>query len=44
MMEHGTLHIPDIRAQNDIPLVGSVAEVARFWPFPFAYRGNLLDS
>ena len=24
MREHGTLHIPDVRAQNDFPMVGSV--------------------
>ena len=24
MREHGTLHIPDVRAQNDFPIVGSV--------------------
>ena len=24
MREHGTLHIPDVRAQNDFPTLGSV--------------------
>ena len=23
MREHGTLHVPDIRAQNDFPMLGS---------------------
>ena len=23
MREHGTLHIPDVRAQNDFPMMGS---------------------
>ena len=26
MREHGTLHIPDVRAQNDFPMVGSVGD------------------
>ena len=25
MREHGTLHVPDVRAQNDFPMLGSVA-------------------
>ena len=28
MREHGTLHIPDVRAQNDFPYVGSVARTS----------------
>ena len=28
MREHGTLHIPDVRAQNDFPIVGSVSGCA----------------
>ena len=30
MREHGTLHIPDVRAQNDFPMVGSVGGFAHF--------------
>ena len=26
--EHGTLHIPDVRAQNDFPMLGSVGSCA----------------
>jgi two-component system, NtrC family, sensor kinase len=43
MREHGTLHIPDVRAQNDFPLVGSAGISAPFWPLPFVSRGNSLD-
>ena len=28
MREHGTLHIPDVRAQNDFPTLGSVWQLA----------------
>ena len=28
MREHGTLHIPDVRAQNDFPMLGSVSDFA----------------
>ena len=28
MREHGTLHIPDVRAQNDFPIVGFRQRVA----------------
>ena len=27
MREHGTLHIPDVHAQNDFPVVGSVRQL-----------------
>ncbi len=28
MREHGTLHIPDVRAQNDFPTLGSVSQLS----------------
>ena len=43
MREHGTLHIPDIRAQNDFPMWVPRQLVAPSWPFPFASRGNSLE-
>ena len=43
MREHGTLHIPDVRAQNDFPTLGSVGGCAPSWPFPFVSRGNSLE-
>ena len=41
--EHGTLHIPDVRAQNDFPMLGSAATGAPSCPFPFVSRGKSLD-
>ena len=43
MREHGTLHIPDVRAQNDFPMSGPSAAGAPSWPFPFVSRGNSLE-
>ena len=44
MREHGTLHIPDVRAQNDFPMLGSsAATAAPSWPLPFVSRGNSLE-
>ena len=43
MREHGTLHIPDVRAQNDFPMMGSPATGAPTCPFPFVSRGNSLE-
>ena len=43
MREHGTLHIPDVRAQNDFPTLGSVADLRTFLSFPFVSRGNSLE-
>ena len=42
MREHGTLHIPDVRAQNDFPLWVPPAARAPSCLFPFASRGNSL--
>ncbi len=44
MREHGTLHIPDVRAQNDFPTLGSVGAGAPSWPLPFVSRGNSLED
>ena len=40
MREHGTLHIPDVRAQNIIPTLGSVSDWRTLLTFPFVSRGN----
>ena len=40
MREHGTLHIPDVRAQNEFPLMSSESDGAPTCLFPFASRGN----
>ena len=44
MREHGTLHIPDVRAQNDFPMLGSAATAAPSWSFLFVSRGNSLGT
>ena len=43
MREHGTLHIPDVRAQNDFPIGFRRRLRAPSWPFPFVSRGNSLE-
>ena len=47
MREHGTLHIPDVRAAERLPkfvLRRMLAVGARSWPFPFVSRGiSLVD-
>ena len=43
MRGHGTLHIPDVRAQNDFPIVICPATFAPSWPFPLVSRGNSLE-
>ena len=42
--EHGTLHVPDVRAQNDFPMLGSAAAFALFWSLLFVSKGNSLES
>ena len=41
--EHGTLHIPDVREQNDFPTWIPSAAGAPSWPLPFVSRGNSLE-
>ena len=42
--EHGTLHVPDVRAaQNDFPMFGAGEASAPFWPLPFVSRSNSLE-
>ena len=43
MREHGTLHIPDVRAQNDFPMWVPAVTGAPSWSFPFVSRGNSLE-
>ena len=44
MREHGVLHIPDVRAQKDFPMLGSIGGWrAPSWARPFVSRGNSLD-
>jgi len=38
--EHGTLHIPDVRAQTDFSVVGSTSGSRTFYSFRFVSRGT----
>ena len=38
--EHGTLHIPDVRAQNDFPTLGSIGSFRTFLVVPLRQQGE----
>jgi GAF domain-containing protein len=43
--EHGTLHIPDVRAQNDFPMLGSTGGGLRtFLSVPLRQQGELIGT
>ncbi|MDH3445340.1 MAG: GAF domain-containing protein, partial [Deltaproteobacteria bacterium] len=42
--EHGTLHIPDVRAQNDFPTVGVLSGWRTFLSAPLRQQGELVGS
>ena len=44
MREHGTLHIPDVRAQNDFPMLGSVGGWRTFLAVPLRQQGELIGA
>ena len=44
MREHGTLHIPDVRAQNDFPTLGSVGGWRTFLAVPLRQQGELIGT
>ena len=44
MREHGTLHIPDTRAQNDFPMLGSVGNFRTFLAVPLRQQGELIGG
>jgi GAF domain-containing protein len=44
MREHGTLHIPDVRAQNDFPLLGSVVGRRTLLIVPLRQKGELIGT
>ncbi len=44
MREHGTLHIPDARAQNDFPMFGSVGGWRTFLSVPLRQQGKLIGG
>ena len=44
MREHGTLHIPDIRAQNDFPTMGSASDSRTYLAAPLRQQGELIGT
>ena len=44
MREHGTLHVPDVRAQNDFPMLGSVSGWRTFLVVPLRQQGELIGG
>ena len=42
MREHGALHIPDIRAQNDFPMMGSASNYRTYLAAPLCQQGELI--
>ena len=42
MREHGTLHIPDVRAQNDFPTLGSFSGFRTFLGVPLRQQGEFI--
>jgi GAF domain-containing protein len=42
--EHGTLHIPDIRTQNDFPTLGSGTGARTYLIVPLSLQGELIGS
>ena len=42
MREHGTLHVPDVRAQNDFPMLGAVGGLRTFLAVPLRQQGELI--
>ncbi len=44
MREHGTLHIPDARAQNDFPMVGSTGGWRTLLVVPLRQHGEIIGN
>ena len=42
--EHGTLHIPDVRAQNDFPTLGSATDTRTLLIIPLRQKGELIGT
>ena len=42
MREHGTLHVPDVRAQNDFPMLGSVSGWRTFLVAPLRLQREFI--
>ena len=44
MRDHGTLHVPDVRAQNDFPMLGSAGGWHTFLGAPLRQQGELIGG
>jgi GAF domain-containing protein len=44
MREHGTLHIPDVRAQNDIPMLAALDNYRTLLAVPFRQQGEIIGQ
>ena len=44
MREHGALHIPDVRAQNDFQTMGSVSSFRTYLAAPLRQHGELIGA
>jgi GAF domain-containing protein len=44
MRDHGTLHVPDARAQNDFPMLGSVGGWRTLLAVPLRQQGELIGA
>jgi GAF domain-containing protein/anti-sigma regulatory factor (Ser/Thr protein kinase) len=44
MREHGTLHISDIRTQNDFPMLGVIGGFRTFLGVPLCQKGELIGT
>ena len=44
LREHGTLHVPDARAQNDFPMLGVVGGWRTFLAVPLRQQGKLIGG
>jgi len=44
MREHGTLHIPDVHAQNDFPMLGAVSGTRTLLRVPLRHEGELIGT
>src|SRR4029450_11251220 len=44
MREHGALHIPDVRAQNEFPTMGSLGNFRTILAAPLHQQGELIGA
>ncbi len=44
MREHGTLHIPNVREQNDFPMLGSITGSRTYLVVPLRQQGDLVGN